>query len=214
MTTPSAPTPPARHDFGQAATALIIVDAQADFAEGGSLAVAGGYAVSERIAAYVAVHGDGYSLVVATRDWHPLGLAGHFSSAPDYTDTWPAHCVQNTVGAEFLPAIGALLADGRIDVVVSKGHDSAAYSGFEGHSDNGATLDTILTAAGVTHLDVCGIATSHCVKATAADGQRAGYQVAVLTDLAVGVTDAAAAAALGELAAAGVTVTSTDRNRT
>ena len=189
------------------ARALIIVDPQHDFAEGGSLAVAGGFDVCDRIAAYLAGHRDAYQIVVVTRDWHPPVLRDHFAEAPhgpDYIDMWPPHCVQDTAGAEFLPAIARQIDDGLIDVVVSKGQMSASYSGFDGHTHTGHSLDGLLTAASIAAIDVCGIAASHCVKATALDGRGNGYDVTVLTDLSVGVTAEQAAAAHIELGAAGV----------
>jgi len=203
------------HRTTAAARALIIVDPQHDFAEGGSLAVAGGFAVADRIAAYLAGHRDAYQVVVVTRDWHPPVLGDHFAEAPDdpdYIDMWPPHCVQNTAGASFLPAIARQIDDGLIDVVVSKGQMSASYSGFDGHTDAGHSLDDVLTAASITAIDVCGIATSHCVKATALDGRGSGYDVTVLTDLSVGVTAEQADAACIELGAAGVALRpSTDK---
>lgn len=179
--------------------ALLIIDMQADFAEGGSLAVDGGRALDERLAAWVRAHHDDYRVIVATRDWHPAGLAGHFSEHPDYVDSWPAHCVQHTAGAEFLPGVRALIADGLVDVVVAKGQSSAAYSGFEGTDGHGRTLAEILTEHRVEAVDVCGIATSHCVAASAGDAHDHGYAVTVLADLAVGVTPEAAEAALRSL---------------
>ena len=192
--------------------ALVVVDPQRDFAEGGSLEVRGGYDISERIAAYVRGHRSLYDLVVVTRDWHSEGLADHFADSPDYLDSWPVHCVQDTTGATFLPDIDALLVDGLIDVVVSKGETSAAYSGFEGRTGTHETLDDALRAVGVTHVDVCGIATSHCVRATAASAGTLGYDVTVFSDLSVGVTDELAQSALIELGAAGATIT-TSRNQ-
>jgi nicotinamidase/pyrazinamidase len=189
------------------ARALVIVDPQHDFAEGGNLAVGGGFAVADRIAAYLAGHRDAYQLVVVTRDWHPPVLGDHFAEAPDdpdYIDMWPPHCVQDTAGARFLPAIGRQIDDGLIDVVVSKGQMSASYSGFDGHAHTGHSLNDLLTAASIAAVDVCGIATSHCVKATALDARRSDYEVTVLTDLSVGVTAEQAAAAYIELGAAGV----------
>lgn len=196
--------------------ALLVVDVQYDFVEGGSLAVAGGRAVADRIAEHIARRGAGYDLIVATRDWHPAGLAPHFSDPPDYVDTWPAHCVQHTPGAELVAPIAELVATGRIAAVVSKGTDSAAYSGFEGSlTVDGATstLDELLRRHSIAAVDVVGIATSHCVRATALDARRAGYATRVLSDLAVGVTPDLARTALAELAAAGLTVTTSAATR-
>jgi nicotinamidase/pyrazinamidase len=195
---------------------LIIVDPQHDFAEGGSLAVAGGFAVADRIAAYLAGHRDAYKVVVVTRDWHPPVLGDHFAEAPaepDFVDMWPPHCVQGSDGAGFLPVIARQIDDGLIGVVVSKGQTSASYSGFDGHTDSGRSLDGVLTASSIDAIDVCGIATSHCVKATALDGHSRGYEVTVLTDLSVGVTPEQAAAAYIELADAGVVSRPSDDHR-
>ena len=198
------------------ARALIIVDPQHDFAEGGSLAVAGGFDVADRIAAYLAGHRDAYQVVVVTRDWHPPVLGDHFAEAPDgpdYIDMWPPHCVQDTAGARFLPAIARQIDEGLIDVIVSKGQMSASYSGFDGHTHTGHSLDGLLTAGSIAAIDVCGIATSHCVKATALDGRASGYDVTVFTDLSVGVTAEQAAAAYIELGASGVALRPSNDNR-
>jgi nicotinamidase/pyrazinamidase len=183
--------------------ALVIVDIQLDFCEGGSLAVEGGNAVAEKIAAHLRRSGDKYDVVVATRDWHPDDLPGHFSATPDYVDTWPPHCVQGTRGAQFHPAISTLLSDEMIDVVVSKGETSAAYSGFEGAA-NGTMLGDLLAERRITDVEVCGIATSHCVRATAIDAYKSGMATVVITDLSVGVSDEQAEAALEELSSLGV----------
>jgi len=179
--------------------ALIVVDVQVDFCEGGSLAVAGGAQVARRISELVAAHRDRYDLVVATRDWH-VAPGAHFSSAPDYVDTWPAHCVAGQPGAAFYPELDMA----GIDVVVSKGAHAAAYSGFEGNADDGRSLDQVLREAGVDSVDVAGIATDYCVRATALDALAAGFDVTVLSDLCAGVTPATTAASLQELESAGV----------
>jgi nicotinamidase/pyrazinamidase len=181
----------------QSARALVIVDPQRDFAELGSLAVVGGNKTAENIANYAYGHADVYRLIVVTRDWHPALLVSHFSNTPDYIDSWPAHCVQGTFGAEFITPIANLLTSGKIDVVVSKGQHSAAYSGFEGSDDSGNSLDQILS--GISQVDICGIATSHCVRATAIDAYNNGYSVTVFTDLSVGVTDELHTKTLSEL---------------
>lgn len=187
-------------------TALLIVDMQHDFAEGGSLAVEGGRSLDQRIADFVRAHHDDYRVIVATRDWHPVGLAPHFANDPDYVDTWPAHCVQDTAGATFLPNVAELITDGLVDVIVSKGQDSAAYSGFEGTDVHGRTLTQVLIEHRCTTVDVCGIATSHCVAATARSAVDEGFGVTVLADLSVGVTDEQAERALADLAERGVTI--------
>ncbi len=162
--------------------ALIVVDVQNDFCEGGSLAVAGGAAVAASIKDLLA--GDhGYDVVVATRDHH-IDPGPHFSDSPDYVDSWPPHCVVGTPGADFHPDLGERAFDGVFD----KGEYSAAYSGFEGtYRFTGAGLTGYLRGAGVTVVDVCGIATDHCVRATALDAAAAGFTTAVLLELTAAV---------------------------
>ena len=182
--------------------ALIIVDVQPTFCEGGALAVAGGNAVAVRVAAYAAAHREDYRLVVTTQDWH-IDPGPHFSDTPDFVDTWPPHGVAGTAQAELHPALAGLHPDAR----VKKGHYSAAYSGFEGVADDGADLDRILAGAGIEALDVVGLAESHCVKDTALDGRRRGYAVRVLTDLTEPVSPELGEAARAEMRAAGVELT-------
>ena len=182
--------------------ALIIVDVQPTFCEGGALAVAGGNAVAVRVAAYAAAHREDYRLVVTTQDWH-IDPGPHFSDTPDFVDTWPPHGVAGTAQAELHPALAGLHPDAR----VKKGQYSAAYSGFEGVTDDGADLDRILAGAGIEALDVVGLAESHCVKDTALDGRRRGYAVRVLTDLTEPVSPELGEAARAEMRAAGVELT-------
>lgn len=179
--------------------ALLVVDVQPTFCEGGALAVEGGNAVAEGIAAFAAAHRDRYALVVTTQDWH-TDPGDHFSDHPDYVDTWPPHGVAGTAEAELHPA----LADLRPDVSVKKGQHAAAYSGFEGIDRHGRALATVLREAGITDVDVVGIAESHCVRATALDALQAGLRTRVLTDLTVPVTPEQGEQARAEMAAAGV----------
>jgi nicotinamidase/pyrazinamidase len=177
--------------------ALIIVDVQLDFCEGGSLAVAGGASVAERINVVT----GRYDQVVATRDYH-VDPGDHFSDTPDYVHSWPVHCVAGTAGAAFHPALDVAA----IGAVFAKGGYAAAYSGFEGAEPGGAGLADWLRARQVTEVDVVGIATDYCVRATALDAVRAGFATAVLTDLTAGVAPSSTAAALDEMRAAGITV--------
>jgi len=186
---------------GVARRALIVVDVQKDFCEGGSLAVAGGAAVAAHITAHLGAAGSPYALRVATKDHH-VDPGDHFSAAPDYADSWPPHCVAGTAGADLHPA----LATSRLDAVFTKGEHAAAYSGFEGRTGQGVTLADYLRAAGVAELDLCGIATDYCVRATAVDAVAAGFAVRLLSDLCAGVDPATSAAALAEMAAAGVEI--------
>ena len=180
-------------------TALVVVDVQNDFCEGGSLAVAGGADVARRVADLVA--DGGYATVVATRDHH-VDPGSHFSETPDYVDSWPRHCVVGTPGAELHEPLTTTM----FDAVFDKGAYEAAYSGFEGASADGATLAAWLRERGVTTLDVVGIATDHCVRATALDGAREGFDVRVLEGFTAAVTPDRLPVVRQELAEAGVDV--------
>lgn len=187
--------------------ALLVVDVQNDFTEGGSLAVDGGAACARRIGRFVREQGDAYALIAATQDWH-VDPGPHFAgpAGPDFVDTWPAHCLADSPGAAFHPGLteglGARWTE-RPDAVVHKGAWAAAYSGFEGSTADGRTLAMVLRESGVTAVDVVGIASSHCVGATALDALAAGYPTRVLTDLTVGVTAELEAAAFDRVRAAG-----------
>jgi nicotinamidase/pyrazinamidase len=185
-------------------TALIVVDVQRDFCEGGSLAVTGGASVAAGVTDLLARSPTRYHLIVATRDWH-VDPGAHFARSgadPDYRESWPRHCVAGSPGAQWHPDL--ILPD--TAVVVSKGEHKAAYSGFQGHDDEGAALATRLRAAEVTAVDVVGIATSYCVRATALDAVHAGFHTRVLTDLVADVDPAATPDTLAELRAAGITL--------
>ncbi|MEU8363425.1 nicotinamidase [Nonomuraea sp. NPDC048882] len=183
-------------------SALIIVDVQNDFCEGGSLAVAGGSEVAAAITRHVTDHG--YDHVVATRDHH-VSPGDHFASEPDYASTWPAHCVAGTPGADFHPSLDV----SEVEEVFSKGAYSAAYSGFEATSSDGEPLADWLRERGVDEVDVVGIATDHCVRATALDAVRHGLKVRVLLDLTAGVAPETTEAAVEELRAAGAVLRGT-----
>ena len=182
--------------------ALIIVDVQNDFCEGGSLAVAGGADVARGINALLG-GGSRYAHVVATKDFH-IDPGGHFSDHPDYVDSWPPHCRVGTGGVEFHPDLDTA----PIEAVFKKGQYTAAYSGFEGADDGGTGLAEWLRARGVDAVDVVGIATDHCVKATAADAVAAGFATRVLLDLTAGVSPTTTAQAVETLRSAGVDVAS------
>ncbi|WP_367138683.1 MULTISPECIES: nicotinamidase [Streptomyces] len=186
--------------------ALIIVDVQNDFCEGGSLAVAGGADVAAAITDLVGEATAGYRHIVATRDHH-IDPGAHFSADPDYETTWPPHCVAGTEGSGFHPNFAPVIASGAIDAVFDKGAYAAAYSGFEGTDENGVSLADWLRERGVTEVDVVGIATDHCVRATALDAVRAGFSTLVLLDLTAGVAPHTTERALEELREAGVELT-------
>jgi nicotinamidase/pyrazinamidase len=177
--------------------AIVIVDVQNDFCEGGNLAVAGGAATASKISAYLAGHP--YDYVVATRDAH-VDPGDHFSDSPDYADTWPPHCVEGTLGAMLHENLTYRTFAG----VFAKGTKSAAYSGFEGRDESGTPLAEFLHRRGVTALDVCGIATDHCVRATALDAARLGFDTTVLLDLTAAVDPGGLRKVTDELTVAGV----------
>ncbi len=178
--------------------ALLVVDVQPTFCEGGALPVEGGNATADAIAAYAAAHRDRYDLVVTTQDWH-VAPGHHFSDHPDFVDTWPPHGVAGTAEAELHPALAGL----HPDASVKKGAYQAAYSGFEGADERGRPLAEILREGRITAVDVVGIAESHCVRATTIDAIGEGLHARVLTDLTVPVTPALGAAARVDMAAAG-----------
>ncbi|MEU9096346.1 isochorismatase family protein [Streptomyces sp. NPDC048361] len=184
--------------------ALIVVDVQNDFCEGGSLAVAGGADVAAAITDLVGqAAGSAYRHVVATRDAH-IDPGAHFSDTPDYEHSWPVHCVAGTEGVGFHPNFAPAVACGAIDAVFDKGAHAAAYSGFEGLDENGLSLADWLRERQVAEVDVVGIATDHCVRATALDAVRAGFVTTVLLDLTAGVAPHTTSAALEEMRAAGI----------
>ncbi|MEU8506100.1 isochorismatase family protein [Streptomyces brevispora] len=183
--------------------ALIVVDVQNDFCEGGSLAVAGGADVAAAITDLIGEAQPGYRHLVATRDHH-IDPGSHFSPTPDFEHSWPAHCVAGTEGVGFHPNFAPAVASGAIDAVFDKGAYAAAYSGFEGLDENGVGLAEWLRDRGVSAVDVVGIATDHCVRATALDAVREGFTTHVLLDLTAGVAEATTVRALAELREAGV----------
>ena len=186
------------------ARALIIVDVQPTFCEGGSLAVEGGNAVAKNIAHYAQQALDNYDLIITTQDWH-VDPGDHFSPEPDFVDTWPPHGVAGTPEADLHRALDGI----PLDYSVKKGEYSAAYSGFEGECPDGTTLSEILTDEVIDAVDVCGLALSHCVKETALDAtrQRGVKTVRVFEDLTVPVSPELGEQALEELRDAGVVIT-------
>ncbi|SOE02623.1 isochorismatase family protein [Blastococcus haudaquaticus] len=180
------------------ARALIVVDVQNDFCEGGSLAVAGGTAVAAAITEHVRTAAGEYAHVVATRDHH-IDPGHHFADQPDFLDTWPAHCVVGTGGVELHEALDRT----PIEAVFDKGEYAAAYSGFEGRA-GGVPLADWLRERDVDAVDVAGIATDHCVRATALDAVANGFATRVLLPLTAGVAEGSTEAALDQLRTAGV----------
>lgn len=184
---------------------LLIVDVQNDFCEGGALGVEGGKAVAVGISGWLRDHADDYAVILASRDWHngDDDNQGHFAAAgtqPDFVNTWPVHCVAGTPGADYHPNL-------ELDAVthhIAKGQGKPAYSLFEGTGPQGESVDEILSAAGVDSVDVVGIATDYCVRASALDAKKAGFDVRVLTDLTAAVAESTARTTLEELGQAGV----------
>jgi nicotinamidase/pyrazinamidase len=178
--------------------ALIVVDVQNDFCEGGSLAVSGGAAVAAAITEHVRTAAGEYAHVVATRDHH-IDPGHHFAEQPDFLETWPAHCVVGTGGVELHPALDRQ----PLDAVFDKGEYAAAYSGFEARAADVPLADW-LRERGVDAVDVVGIATDHCVRATALDAVGNGFATRVLLPLTAGVAEGTTEAALDQLRTAGV----------
>ena len=187
--------------------ALIVVDVQNDFCEGGSLAVDGGAAVARRISELLRAwtgqdpSAADYAHAVATLDHH-VDPGDHFSDEPDFRHSWPRHCVVGTDGVAFHPN----LDPEPFDAVFRKGEYEAAYSGFEGKDAEGTLLGDWLRRHDVTHVDVCGIATDYCVRQTTLDAVREGFEVRVLTDLTAGVAAESTDAALVEFRDVGAEV--------
>lgn len=187
--------------------ALIIVDVQNDFCEGGSLAVDGGAATAAAISRFLAAEGGSYRHIVASRDYH-IDPGRHFSDNPDFVGTWPPHCVAGTPGSQFHPDLDT----NPVEAVFSKGAYAAAYSAFEGTDDEGAALASWLRDRGVDVLDVVGIATDYCVRATAIDAAREGFATRVLLGLTVGVDPVTTREALGAMRAAEVELAGSPAN--
>jgi nicotinamidase/pyrazinamidase len=196
---------------GEPRTALVVVDVQNDFCEGGSLAVPGGEAVAHKVAAFLEQSAASYETVVTSRDWH-IDPGAHFASAlhaePDFAVTWPDHCVAGTSGAEYHPAVVAAVRR-HAEAEFLKGQHTGAYSAFEAtlSSDDETLLVTWLRARGIEELEIAGIATDYCVRATTRDAVAARFPVTVLTNLCAGVAAASTEAALEEMAALGARFT-------
>ena len=180
--------------------ALIIVDVQNDFCEGGSVPVSGGTALALAVNDYLASE-PGYQHVVATQDFH-IDPGAHFSDRPDFSTSWPPHCVAGSPGAEFESG----LETDRLDAVFRKGAYDAGYSGFEGRDEHGTPLADWLAQHQVDQVDVVGIATDHCVRRTAEDAARRGLATRVLLGLTASVGEESTAAAVEAMRAAGVAI--------
>ena len=181
--------------------ALLIVDVQNDFCEGGSLGVIGGQSVAHAITEFLATPRD-YAHIVATKDFH-ISPGDHFSDHPDFAASWPPHCVVGTAGADFHPEFDPAA----VEAVFTKGRYSAAYSGFECTDEAGTPLSDWLRQRKVDEVDIVGIATDYCVVATATDAVEAGFSTRVLLDLTAGVAEESSTRAVADMRAAGVEVT-------
>lgn len=179
--------------------ALVVVDVQNDFCPGGALATERGAVVAKAINDHIESHRDRYAAIVATKDWH-IDPGSHFAQEPDFVDTWPVHCVADSPGA----ALHEHLQDQEFTEIFHKGQYEAAYSGFEGVSVSGQQpLGEWLKQHDITIIDVAGIATDHCVKATVLDALAQGIEVRVLTELCSPVDEARGEAALQEMVGTG-----------
>ena len=190
------------------ARALLVIDVQVDFCEGGALACSGGAAVAKAITNHIGSHGAHYDHVIASRDWHtPNSLnSGHFPPegvAPDFETTWPLHCIAGESGAEYHENLDASL----IDLHVKKGQDANGYSIFDGTDESGRNFETLVQELGITQVDVVGIATDYCVRASSLDAKKHGLSVRVITSLTAGVSALSTEAAIDEMVDAGIEVT-------
>jgi len=190
-------------------TALLVVDVQPTFCEGGSLPVAGGNSVAQKIS-YLLSSGHEYDMIVTTQDWH-IDPGGHFHGSPDYIDSWPKHGVAGTAEAELHPALKPVMD--QITFQVKKGEYDAAYSGFEGADERGVSLDELLTSGNITRIETVGLAFDYCVKETALDGIKLGYEVIVLKSLTAPVSKELANIAEQELRSAGVQISEDSEER-
>lgn len=189
------------------AKALLIIDVQVDFCEGGALACQGGAAAAHRISNYLEESKSDYDFVIASRDWHTPNHPndGHFPAAgiaPDFVKTWPLHCIAGEPGAEYHANLRADL----VDIHIKKGQGANGYSIFEGTAEDGESFLNLIRRLGISEVDVVGIATDYCVRASALDSKNAGLEVRVITSLTAGVASASIEAAIDEMVDAGVSV--------
>lgn len=189
-------------------SALFIVDVQNDFTEHGALGVTGGDEVAERVTRFLEGHAADYEIIVASRDWHDAegDNGGHFAAAPDFIDTWPVHCVAGTVGADYDEGFDTSAVTHHL----KKGQGKPAYSLFEGVADDGTTAAQLLEQHGIIDIDVVGLATDYCVRASALDAIEHGRRVRVFTDLVAGVHPESSDKALAEIAHTGAVLTESD----
>lgn len=168
-------------------TALLIIDVQNDFCDGGSLGVPGGHRLATQISLHAKRYLADYNLIVASADWHDADSdnGGHISDHPDYKESWPAHCIAETYGALFSPQLDMDI----LDYAIRKGQGRPSYSAFEGVTPGGLSLNDLLDNSSAETVDIVGIATEHCVQATAVDALIAGYNVRILDPLHLGIDE-------------------------
>lgn len=175
--------------------ALIVVDVQKDFCEGGALAVPGGNQVAQDIVDYIKAEHNRYDKIVFTQDWHnapPDTNGGHFGDPPDFKDSWPVHCVAGTKGAQFHDAfinIASVLNGSTPHLIFKKGQGQPHYSGFQGVNVIGQSLGGYLRNMGITTVDVAGLAADYCVRATCLDAIELGFKTFFLHRLSAGIAD-------------------------
>lgn len=189
------------------AKALFVIDVQVDFCEGGALACSGGAHAAQKITEYLRENKSNYDFVIASRDWHtPNSLnGGHFPESgtePDFVNHWPLHCIAGTEGAEYHPNLDSSL----IDIHIKKGQGAHGYSIFEGTTEDGETFAELISRLCITEVDVVGIATDYCVRASSLDAISSGLSVRVITSLTAGVSPDSTERAIDELVDAGAQV--------
>lgn len=188
--------------------ALLIIDVQVDFCEQGALACSGGAAAAARITEHLLQNAKDYDHIIASRDWHTANDSngGHFPAAgaePDFVNTWPLHCIEGEPGSQYHPNLDQSL----IGIHIKKGQGAPGYSIFEGTTDSGQSFQALVAELGITDVDVVGIATDYCVRASALDAKAAGVSVRVITGLTAGVAQASVEQAIDELVDAGIKIT-------
>jgi nicotinamidase/pyrazinamidase len=182
--------------------ALLVVDLQNDFIEGGSLPVPGGTQLAAHVARHVRHFRSEYAFVVATRDVHEDPV-DHFADQPDYISTWPKHGIVGTSGAALCTPIFNLVREKLIQAVLDKGRHAAAVSAFEAQDPRGHMLVDVLREQRIDHIDICGLITEYCIRASALDARQHEFQVRVLVNLCGAAGPEAGQRALEEMKAAG-----------
>lgn len=190
--------------------ALFVIDVQNDFCEGGALACQGGAQVASSITSFLKASKGDYQHVIASRDWHTPNSenGGHFpthGNQPDFVNTWPLHCIAGEPGADYHPNLDSSL----IDIHIKKGQGQHGYSIFEGVTESGESIQDLIQRLEISEVDVVGIATDYCVRASALDAKNFGLEVKVITSLTAGVSASSTEAAIDELVDAGVKVVAT-----